>query len=147
VIINKNTLEEKVDNFIQENHITQLNKDPTDTYQKQIQRTIQKCNIFVDKQAHKYLINIKPAAPKLNIYIKHIKITKPIRPVINNTQATSYKIAKYLNKKLHNLICLPYKYNTKNSQEIAEELKRMRINEQMKIMALDIKDLYVSLPI
>jgi len=39
VIINKNILEKKFDNFIQENHITQLNKDPTDTYQKQIQQT------------------------------------------------------------------------------------------------------------
>jgi len=42
--------------FIQENHIKQLNKDPADTYQKQIQQTIQKCNILVDKQAHKYCI-------------------------------------------------------------------------------------------
>lgn len=66
VIINKNTLEKKVDNFIQENHI---NKDPTDTYQKQTQQTIKKCNILVDKQAHKYLINKKRAAPKLNVYI------------------------------------------------------------------------------
>jgi hypothetical protein len=36
VIIDKTTLGKKVDNFIQENNIKQLNKDPTDTYQKQI---------------------------------------------------------------------------------------------------------------
>ena len=80
-------------------------------------------------------------------YIKfHIKTVK-IRPVINNTLAPSYKIAKYLNKKLHNLLCLPYTYNTKkNSQEIAEELKRIQINEQMRIITPDIKDLYVNLP-
>ena len=111
MIINKNTLKKKVDNFIQENRI---NKDPTDTYQKQIQHTIKKCNILVDKQAHKYLINIEPVAPKLNVYIKTHKNNEPIRPVINNTQASSYKIAKYLNKKLYNLICLPYTYNTTN---------------------------------
>jgi len=97
-------------------------------YQKQIQQTIQKCNVLVDKQAHKYLINMKSAAPKLNMYIETSKDNEPIRPVINNTQVPSYKITKYLNKKLHNLICLPYTYNTKNSQEIAEELKRMQIN-------------------
>jgi len=28
-------------------------------------------------------------------------------------------------------------YNTKNSQEIAEEFKRMQVNEQMKIITLD----------
>jgi len=66
---------------------------------------------------------------------------------MNNTQAPSYKIAKHLNKKLHNLLCQPHTYNTKNSQEIAEELKRMQINEQMRIITLEIKDLYVNLPI
>ena len=71
----------------------------------------------MEKLAHKYLINIKPAAPKLNIYIKTHKNNEPIRPVINNTQAPPYKIAKYLNKKLHNLMCLPYTYNTKKNSQ------------------------------
>ena len=62
----------------------------------------------ISGQTSKYLINIKPAAPKLNIYIKSQKYSKPIRPVINNTQAPSYKTAKYLSKKLHNKMRLPY---------------------------------------
>ena len=48
VIINE--LEKKIDNFIQENNIKQLNKDPTDMYQKQIQQALQKCNALVNKQ-------------------------------------------------------------------------------------------------
>ena len=38
VVINQNLLKQKVDKFIQENHITHLIKDPTDNYQKQIQQ-------------------------------------------------------------------------------------------------------------
>jgi len=38
-------------------------------------------------------------------------------------------------------------YNRKNSQETLEELKTMQVNEQMRIITLDIKDLYVNLPI
>jgi hypothetical protein len=127
VIINKNTLRTKVDSFIQENHKTQLNKDPTDAYQKQIQQAIQKCNILIDKQTHKYLLNIKPIAPKLSVYLKTHKKDEPIRSEINNTQAPSYKVAKHMNKQLQNLICLPYTYNTRNSQQIAEELKRIQV--------------------
>jgi hypothetical protein len=41
-----------------------------DTYQKQIQHAIQKCNTLIDKHTQKYMINIKPTAPKLNVYIK-----------------------------------------------------------------------------
>ena len=133
--------------IIQENHITCLNKDPTDTYQKQTQQAIQKCNTLIDKHTQKYLINIKPMAPKLHAYIKTNKENKPIRQVVNNTHVRSYKTAKYLNKKLNNLINLPYTYTTKNSYEVAEELKAIHIDEHMKIVSLDIKDLYVNLPI
>jgi len=68
---------------------------------------------------------MKPMAPKLNIYNKTHKENAPIRPIINNTQAPSYKIAKHINKKLRHLLNLPNKYNTKNSQEISEELKNV----------------------
>ena len=91
-----------------------MNKDPTDFYQKQIQQAIQKCDIMIDNCRHKYLVNIKPTAPKLNIFIETHKENEPIRPVVNNTHAPSYKISKYLNKSLNNLINLPYMYTTKN---------------------------------
>jgi hypothetical protein len=135
-----------VDDFIQENHISCLNKDPTDTYQKQIQNAIKKSNTQIDKHAQKYLINIKPMAPKLNVYIKTHKENKPIRPTVNNTHAPAYKTAKYLNKKLNCLINLLHTYTTKNAQEVAE-LKTIHFDEHMKIIMLDIKDLYINLPI
>jgi len=43
-------------------------------------------------------VNIKPTAPKLNIYIRTHKDSEPFRPVVNNTLAPSYKIAKFINK-------------------------------------------------
>ena len=42
---------------------------------------------------------------------------------------------------------LPYTYTTKNSHEVVEELKTIHIDEQMKIVTLNIKVLYVNLPI
>jgi len=147
IIISKSMLKQKVDDFIQKNHISCLNKVPTDTYQKQIQHVIQKCNMQIDKHTPKYLINIKPMAPTLNVYIKTHKENKPIRPVVNNTHAPVYKTAKYLNKKLNNLLNLPCTYTTRNALEVVEELKTIHFGEHMKIITLDIKDLYVDLPI
>jgi len=103
--------------------------------------------MLIDKHTQKYLINIKPVAPTLNVYIKTHKENEPIRPVVNNTHAPAYKTAKYLNKKLNNLINLPYTYTTRNAHEVAEELKTIHFGEHMKIITLDIKDLYVNLPI
>jgi len=113
VIIKIEDLNKKVDKFIKDNNIKQTNKDPTGKYQAIIQHTLKKNNLIIEKQQYKYLMNIKPAAPKLNVYIKTHKENEPIRPVINNTQAPAYKIANYINKKMHHLINLPNNYNAK----------------------------------
>jgi len=86
-------------------------------------------------------------APKLNVYIKTYKDNLPIRPVINNTQAPSYKPARYVNKRIQDLLKLPYTYNTQNSQEIVEELLKLQIHENIRIITFDVKDMYVNLPI
>jgi len=85
VIIDKNDLIEKVHNFLRENNIRQINKDPTDRYQKQIQQAIQQCKLLIEKRTHTYLMNIKPRAPQLYAYLKTHKENAPIRSVINNT--------------------------------------------------------------
>ena len=87
VIIHKDTLKQKIDTFRQENQIVQLNKDPTESFKKQIQQTIHKCNTVTDKNQQKYLIQIKPMAQKLNALIKIHKEGKHARPVINNIEA------------------------------------------------------------
>jgi ribosomal protein S15P/S13E len=92
----------------------QISKVPTESFQKQIQSTIHKCN------QQKYLLQIKPMAPKLNALIKTHKEDKSIRPAINNIQAPSYKLVKYLSKTLNQLIKLPYTYTTRNSTEVAQ---------------------------
>jgi len=48
---------------------------------------------------------------------------------------------------MHHLVNLPNNYNAKNSYEIAEELNKIKINENSRIITLDIKDLYVNLPL
>ena len=42
---------------------------------------------------------------------------------------------------------LPYTYATKNSNDIAQELNNVQITNQHKMTTLDIKDLYVNVPI
>ena len=56
---------------------------------------------MIDKRVYKYTTNIEPKTPKFNAFIKTHKKNEPIRPVVNNAQAPSYNIAKYLNKSLN----------------------------------------------
>ena len=80
------------------------------------------------------------------MYLKTHKDNQTIGPVINNIQALSYKAARFMNRKLQDLFNLPYVYNTENSQEIAVELLKLDINENMRLITLVIKDMYVNLP-
>jgi hypothetical protein len=66
VIIGKEVLRQKLDTFIQENNILMLSKDPTESYQKLLQKALQKCEDLVEKNTCKYLLNIKPTAPRIN---------------------------------------------------------------------------------
>jgi len=81
-------------------------------------------------------MNIKPMAPNISAHRKTHKINEPKRPVIINIHAPSYKIKNYLNKKTKSLVCLPNTYTTKNSYEIAQELKNIQINENNKMITL-----------
>ena len=92
-------------------------------------------------------MQIKPQSPNMKVQIKIHKENEPIRPVVNNIQAPTHKIAKYLNKWLPNQIQLHNTYITHNSIQLATELKKLNINEYNRMITLDIKDLYVNIPI
>jgi hypothetical protein len=147
VIINKDCLIKKTEKFLKDNNFTQLPKDPTHKYQTILQKTISKCNKIIEQNQKKYLMQIKPQSPNMNVQIKIHKENEPIRPVVNNIQAPTYKIAKHLNKWLPNQIQLHNTYITHNSTQLATELKKLNINEYSRMITLDIKDLYVNIPI
>ena len=115
-----------------ENNTIELKNDPTDTHKKQIQQTMQKCKHIIDKNKSRYILNIKPTAPKINAYIKTHKDNNPIRPVIDSTQAPSYKIAKFLNGRIKEHINLPNIYTIQNSNELAQELQQLNMGEYHK---------------
>jgi hypothetical protein len=145
VIIPTSLLHQKIHTFLQKNHMQQLLKDPTDMYQKQIQQAIQHCPL-IDKSHRRFVTQMKPTAPLLNVSIKMHKPDRPIRPVINNIPAPSYKLAKFLNRKLTHMLALPHTFTVTNSLELARELTQLQIAATHKTVTFDISDLYVNLP-
>ena len=90
----------------------------------------------------------KPQLPTLKAQLLKLhKPGNPIRPVVNNMSAPLYKIAKHINNKLNAYLCLNNHYNVKNSISLTEDLTKLKINENHKMMTYDIKDLYVNIPI
>ena len=83
----------------------------------------------------------------LNALLKLYKPDIPIRPVINNINAPAHKTAKRLNTILNNHLHLDNHYSTINSNSLANELVKLKIRNHQRLLTLDIKDLYVNVPI
>jgi len=67
--------------------------------------------------------------------------------VINNRNAPSYKAAKKLNNILKLYLNFDNYYTIDNSMTLDHDLTKPNINGHHRLMSLDIKDLYVNIPI
>jgi hypothetical protein len=79
---------------------------------------------------------------QLKLHKPHI----PIRPVINNTQAPTYKVAEHPTKILDNFLTLN-NYYIINCTDLATDLVKLHVNESYRLMTFDIQDLFVNMPI
>jgi hypothetical protein len=137
---------DKVHAFLLENNFCTLTNNPTHKDHKTIHKTLLKCNKITDKKLIKYLTQRKPSPPTLNALLKLHKPNTPIRPVVNNRMAPTYKAAKKLNTILSNHLHLENQYNVIKSNTLAKDLIQLKINNKHRLLTLDIKDLCVNLP-
>jgi hypothetical protein len=87
---------------------------------------------------------MNPKAPILKV---KIKIHRPLAPVINNIPALSYKIAKFLTKKIKELMRLKNKCNIINLIKLAEDITKLKMNFSQKLQTVNIKYFYINVPI
>ena len=146
VIITQNVYIDKVHTFLAANNFLTIPKDPTKKYQTLMHKTLQHCNLIIDKHKIKHLTQKRPTPPILKARIKAHKPAKPIRPVIN-INTPSYKVAKHLTNILNIHLNFKNLYNVMNSVNLAAELTQLRIKTNYRLMAYDIKDLFVNIPI
>jgi hypothetical protein len=106
VILYKQTLNEKVNQFINDNQIETLKSDPTQKMHKLIQNTLKHNNIPFNQNVRKRTLQMNPTALAHRAKIKIHKPQAPIPPVINNINAPSYKLATHIHRRLKELLNL-----------------------------------------
>ena len=92
------------------------------------------------------LIQKNPTPATLKAQHKIHKPGVPIRPAVNRT-APTYKAAKKLNHILNQHLHLENLYTVENSTKLANDLITITLKESHRLITLDIKDLYVNIPI
>jgi len=147
VVIHTQDYNDKVYAFLTENNFHPLPHDHTNKDQTIIQKSLQQCDQIINKKQIKHLIQKNSTPPSLNALLKLHKPNIPIRPIVNNIGAPSYKTAKKLNKILKNHLHLNNHYTTTNSTALVNELTKFKISCNHRLMTLDIKDLYINIPV
>ena len=95
---------DKVLDFINNNDITRIDKNPTERYVEEINKATNDSPNLLSTSARKYL---KPICAKALIFTGLLKIHKidvPIRPVINYSTSPCYKLSKFLERLIRNNI-------------------------------------------
>jgi hypothetical protein len=87
VILYTEEYNQRIQDFIDDNTFDSVNSDPTKSYQRELTATILECNTLIKKDSKWKFKNLNPKAPTIRGLIKIHKVDRPIRPIVNWTQA------------------------------------------------------------
>lgn len=147
VIMHKNDYINKTLEFIQVNNITQLNKDPTIAYQRQLKNALKDTHLVLNAQEKRRLILMNPSAPTLKAFPKIHKDNIPIRPIINFRSAPSYKVSQFLQKYLKENYTFSNNRSIISSTEFAHKVSQSRLKNTHRMMSLDVINMFTNIPL
>ena len=81
-------------------------------------------------------MNLNPTAPTMRGLVKLHKEDTTIRPIINWRNATGYKLAKMLARKLTSYIPLPLAYNVTNTVQLTNGLIDIPYDHKISLLPL-----------
>jgi hypothetical protein len=147
-ILEKGDYIHKVEDFISTCGAHKVKRDPTASFQKNIISNLKmaKGSIISNTQFYS-LRNMNPNAPILYGLPKIHKDGIPIRPVVSYVNAPAYKLCKFLNSYLRDVLEFDPKYSIKNSICLVDRLKAIKIDSSCKLISLDVKNLFPSVPL
>ncbi|XP_044748720.1 uncharacterized protein LOC123309597 [Coccinella septempunctata] len=146
VILDRSLYISKVEEFLNEKGFVKLDSNPTSRLINKV-KNFKVSKEFEDEFGkYRNLILPHPKIPKLYGLPKLHKDNIPIRPVVSYINTPVYKISKFLSDKLKDLTEFKPTYSIKNSVQLAESLKDLQIPEGAKLISLDAKNIYTSIP-
>ena len=146
VIIHNDTYTQKVHKNISDNNIEIINFDPTDSYVKSLNNTINNCTNLFNDRTRRSLKPINARAPKLTGLPKIHKDDIPIRPLVNFTTAPGFKTAKKLVTLIKDNVFLKNNHIIVNNTDFINKVKDIKLQPSYKLASIDIVNLYTNIP-
>lgn len=140
---------EKLENiFTDDKKYELIRKDPSRQILLKIQDLLKtwKNRRFITLKTFTNMYPSSSQLPRAYGFLKLHKIDKPIRPVVSSINAPEYFLSKFLNALLKPFMDQEYKYASKNSEQVANQLRALKVTPSDRIISLDIEQMYPSLP-
>jgi len=148
VILDRPEYESKITSMLETGPYEQLLENPTKEIKKNIDRF---CKTLHDegkisKDILKYLTQNNERCPTFYGCPKIHKTGTPLRPIVDFRNSPSYFLAKLLVPILQSLI-KDNPYNVKNSFELKESIKNIKIKRTESLVSFDVVSLFTKVPI
>jgi len=123
VILPMKHYDSKITDFILANKFQTTTRDPTISFQSQVQKVTNGSKTLIPPNTKWKYVNMNPTAPTIKGLIKLHKPEHPILPVVNWHGAMTYKLVRQFTQKIRQLATLPNTYNLANTTDLITKLK------------------------
>ena len=146
--MNKEDYEKKAEELLNQTTYKNIINDPTTRYKNKlinILKTI-KTQGGISEALYRKLYPTGAGSPKFYGLPKIHKKEIPLRPIVSSIGAVSYATSKDLARILQPLVGRS-PYHVQNNQDLLEDLKGLKLEEDGCLMSFDVKALFTSVPI
>lgn len=148
VIMHKNEYKQKISNLLNDNSTYKKEKcDPTSKIQTKINSLISKWynSKYIDLPTKNGLICHNGISPCLYGLPKLHKDNIPLRPIVSNIGAPSYKLSKFFSKIIQNIIGQNNFY-VKDPWQFKEFIAKQKIPTNFILVSFDVSSLFTNIP-
>ena len=149
VVMDKQDYENKIKIMLDdERTYEKLNKDPTKAYKSQLVRTLTRLKEEnkINQKDYDYLYPTSDSIPRMYCTPKIHKPGTPLRPIVDYTSSIGYATSRSMADILAPIIGKT-EYHVKNSQQLAEDLAEVYIEEDEIFNSHDVVSLFTNVPI
>ena len=148
VVMDQEDYQKKAEELLGKTTYSIINQDPTTKYKNRLISLLKsiKAQGGMNEALYKKLYPTGAEVPKFYGLPKVHKKDTPLRPIVSSIGSVSYATSKELARILKPLVGRS-SYHVHNNQQLLEDLKTQKLEEDECLMSFDVKALFTSVPV
>ena len=147
VILDKADYVSKVNDFLDSQNLSILNRDPTSNFNAIVKSFVKSSKMTCSEKDLFHLINMNPQPPKLYGLPKIHKDSIPIRPVVAYRTAPAHKLAYKYNTIFRQHSNFKPSRSVINSLDLVNKIKNLKPPTNALLVSFDVSNLFTNVPV